>query len=595
MPPTYSRCGYPSGGRAAWPWGRGMSTDTERIGPSAGIGVWERYAIQDGLPDMKIECVFQDSHGSLWIGTHEKGVVRYDWDQFRPFTRRDGLAGDGVYSILEDSEGNLWFGTDGGLTRYDGAELQVIRGDESCRYLWGGCVDAEGVLWFGLERQPERPPAVVRWDGADLTTVFLTDAPPEQGQGIHVLLEDGEGGVWCGGHGVYHLHGQVARCLIEPNAAGEQVTALLARGSTLYVAGESGIHAWDTDSVDAGPRIAHTGGVMAMGEDNAGGAWATTSDGQLLSLRNSAFEVVATENVAFWRALWVDALNRVWIGTYGYGLLCYDEGRVRIYRGTDQVSPGPILALSRGHDQSTWIGTSTGLVCGRRDSFTPVRMDPEEEGGEEPVTALLTDRAGQCWAGMRNGAVYCVGSDGIRQCLAIEERRGHTVDALVEDAEGRIWYSSRIGAGFGYYSGEEACHFSPRGTTEYPTRIGAIHADRSGGVLLGSASPSSWDGLCRHDGRSSRPIPGILGTPILALCEDSSGRLWVGTTEGISCHEEDYVLTFTQEDGLSCEIITAIHEDGGGVLWFGTEGGDWAGTTAACSRCGISGKSQLTM
>ena len=571
--PAHPHHGLQSAGRAAHPRGCEMSVDIQRTGPAASIGVWERYAIQDGLPDMKIECVFQDSRGYLWIGTHEKGVVRYDWDQFRTFTRRDGLAGDGVYSILEDPQGDLWFGTDGGLTRYNGAEHQVIRGEESCGYLWGSCVDAEGALWFGVERRPGHPPAVSRWDGTSLTTVFLTDTPLEQGESIHVLVRDGDGGLLCGGHGVYRLRRNEARGLVEPSATGEQVSALLSRGRVLYVAGESGIHAWNTDSIGAAPRLVHAGGVMAMCEDQSGGAWATTDDGRLLFLHNGIFGVAATDNAAFWRALCVDSLDRLWIGTYGYGLLCYDEGRVRVFEGDDHLPPGPVLALSKCPDEGIWIGTAKGVVCGRRDTFIPVRMSPEGDADEETVTALLTDRAGQCWVGTRGGSVYCVADTGTRLCPAVEEMVGHTVGALVEDPDGRIWFSSRIGAGFGYYSGEQVCYYSPTGTSEYPTRIGAMHADPSGGVLLGSASPSSWDGLCRHDGRSSRPVPGISGTPILALCEARSGRLWVGTTEGISCHEEDYVLTYTQEDGLSCEIITAIHEDGDGVLWFGTEGG----------------------
>ena len=67
---------------------------------------------------MKIECVFEDSEGMLWIGTHDRGVVRFDGDRFEGFTRHDGLSSDNVFSILEDQEGNLWFGTSGGLVRY---------------------------------------------------------------------------------------------------------------------------------------------------------------------------------------------------------------------------------------------------------------------------------------------------------------------------------------------------------------------------------------------------------------------------------------------------------------------------------------------
>lgn len=42
-----------------------------------GSGIWQHYSIRDGLPDMKIECLFTDSRGMLWIGTHDRGAVRF--------------------------------------------------------------------------------------------------------------------------------------------------------------------------------------------------------------------------------------------------------------------------------------------------------------------------------------------------------------------------------------------------------------------------------------------------------------------------------------------------------------------------------------
>jgi len=105
-----------------------MSEADEQVQQSlSGTGVWDHFTMRDGLPDMKIECVFEDSQGVLWIGTHDRGVVRYDGDEFRSYTSRDGLTADGVFSVLEDSDGVLWFGTNRGLIRFDGVNLSTLR------------------------------------------------------------------------------------------------------------------------------------------------------------------------------------------------------------------------------------------------------------------------------------------------------------------------------------------------------------------------------------------------------------------------------------------------------------------------------------
>ena len=88
--------------------------------------MWEHFTVRDGLPDMKIQCLLEDRHGTLWIGTEERGMVRFDGDRFEAFTTRDGLSGNNVSSVLEDREGDLWFGTNGGLTRFDGRTFEVV-------------------------------------------------------------------------------------------------------------------------------------------------------------------------------------------------------------------------------------------------------------------------------------------------------------------------------------------------------------------------------------------------------------------------------------------------------------------------------------
>ena len=106
-----------------------MSEAHEQVQQSlSGIGIWDHFTMRDGLPDMKIECVFEDSRGIIWIRTHDRGVVRYDGDEFRSYTSRDGLAADGVFSVLEDDDGVLWFGTNRGLIAFDGEDLRTSKG-----------------------------------------------------------------------------------------------------------------------------------------------------------------------------------------------------------------------------------------------------------------------------------------------------------------------------------------------------------------------------------------------------------------------------------------------------------------------------------
>ena len=224
---------------------------------SEGQGIWEHFTVRDGLPDMKIECIFEDSQGALWVGTHDRGVVCYEGHEFKSYTRRDGLAGDGVFSILEDRSGDLWFGTNQGLTRYNGREFETLDPGERYSFLWGSCMDQEGVLWFGMERRPGCPPAMGRWDGQKLEVVDLAETAEPQGQSIHQIVADPRGGLWCGGDGLYYYDGTVFHRVEEPADLLGQILCLLAHADgTLWICteNESGLYIYR--AVMSGLKIA---------------------------------------------------------------------------------------------------------------------------------------------------------------------------------------------------------------------------------------------------------------------------------------------------------------------------------------------------
>lgn len=136
---------------------------------SAG-GITDEYTVENGrLTNNNIRTFFEDSYGSLWIGTRDGGLHRFDrtgasscrtiydssncsinsddiaaifedrerriwigtWGGglslmedrnkpvFRTFTERDGLSDNVVFSISEDASGKLWLSTYNGLSCFN--------------------------------------------------------------------------------------------------------------------------------------------------------------------------------------------------------------------------------------------------------------------------------------------------------------------------------------------------------------------------------------------------------------------------------------------------------------------------------------------
>jgi ligand-binding sensor domain-containing protein/anti-sigma regulatory factor (Ser/Thr protein kinase) len=71
-------------------------------------------------------CIYQDKHGSIWIGNDHPGLFRYNQstDHFETISgknsERRGLEYNYVFqSISEDRDGNLWLGTDKGISIFN--------------------------------------------------------------------------------------------------------------------------------------------------------------------------------------------------------------------------------------------------------------------------------------------------------------------------------------------------------------------------------------------------------------------------------------------------------------------------------------------
>ena len=73
------------------------------------------------LSHNRILTLLEDTTGVLWIGTAGGGLNRWDvfHDKFERFSLQNGLPNTTVYGILQDARGNLWMSTNKGLSRLD--------------------------------------------------------------------------------------------------------------------------------------------------------------------------------------------------------------------------------------------------------------------------------------------------------------------------------------------------------------------------------------------------------------------------------------------------------------------------------------------
>ncbi len=558
-----------------WPWRHPLSSNREALmeekpkRPSInGRGVWQQFTIQDGLPDMKIECIYEDSQGILWIGTHDRGVVRYDGREFQTFTRQDGLSGDGVFSVIEDESGTLWFGTNGGITAMDGGAFVQLEGTESLSCLWGVCV-SDGAIWFGLEKKPAQSPAVCRVWGKQREVLFAEGDPPDAGGSIHRTVSDGMGSVLCAGQGVFLSSDESMSSISSLDSLIHVNDMLLRSDGSIWISEYRGIFKYEP-SEDRIECISSNRNVEALAEDADGVVWLCGNNGKLWSWDPVAgFEEKLDLDAVFWRGMIFDHRGRLWIGSYGSGLVYYEETRIQVFGCAQGLPNERIRNVALDKDKRVWVGTESGLAVVGNSSIEPVGA---QLLAEEKISSLEVDRSGRLWIGTRAGHVITYFNGEFTEQEAVREFERYSISKLAVDSLNRVWFASRHGLGFGYYDDGIVQHYPATQEENYPTWVGAMAADKDGHIWIGSAEPSKWSGLCRAGDSELTRYPLAEALPISSLCVEDQ-VVWIGSSEGLfSLHRRTGSLCKTTQR-LSCQIVTAITVASNGTLWIGTEGG----------------------
>ncbi|WP_246169324.1 ligand-binding sensor domain-containing protein [Rudanella paleaurantiibacter] len=73
------------------------------------------------LPAEGFQHFYHAPNGLFWLGTANRGLVRWDRtrNQFRTFRRTDGLSNDNIYAVYADRRGHLWLSSDYGIMQFD--------------------------------------------------------------------------------------------------------------------------------------------------------------------------------------------------------------------------------------------------------------------------------------------------------------------------------------------------------------------------------------------------------------------------------------------------------------------------------------------
>lgn len=251
----------------------------------------------------------------------------------------------------------------------------------------------------------------------------------------------------------------------------------------------------------------------------------------------------------------------------------------------DQGLPNEVTtAVTEDADGFLWVGTHGGLARWDGYRFVVHRADPQAPGAlpDNLVQALHTDPAGRLWIGTSSAGLTSLDRLSGRFTTIPAGRAGLShvsVHAIADDGVGGLW----VGTGAGLDRVDLATGVVQRGIGRLRgPRVNALLTDRRGTLWAATSQ-----GLMRRPANEPEFKPlafpaGVAGDPEpLALLQDGTGRLWVGTVRHgawwLDAGSE--ILQPLAETDPQPDFVLALQQVGSAVearpgeVWLGTQAG----------------------
>lgn len=274
-----------------------------------------------------------------------------------------------------------------------------------------------------------------------------------------------------------------------------------------------------------------------------------------------------------------DRQGNIWYGTEGGGIGCYDGRTFTFYTTAEGLCNDYVLYGMEDRDGKLWFGTEGGVSV--VDGNTVTNYTQREGLSDNQVQYILQDKKGQIWMATQRGVTLFNGST--FQHILPAAFSEPAVNAILEDNKGSIWLMTDK-HGVCRYDGNTLSQYTEvEGLSNNSVMYGL--EDRKGNLWFGTFG-GGLSKLERIETRDSTgqihedrrfihftENDGLSHNVVWSILQDKTGTLWLGTSEGLSRYKGNLFTYFTAKEGLSNNDIYCLFEDKQGILWMGIEGG----------------------
>lgn len=538
-----------------------------------GVKVYEHlFGDTTSLMPSAVRYVFCDSEGRLWI-SFMNGLMEYDYakDDFKEYGR--GTI-DWVTTIIEGKPKTLYIAVSDGLVKLNTASGKMTFFDSLTTAGRGWHAQVWDMAKYGNELflATRSGLIVLNMETEKHRQIELPAELKDKRIEFNKIAVTNDGDIWLGSRNeivpIFRLSSQTGtwkryeELNYDPVGQPNIIADLFVDGQGRLWAGSTmaGIALYDPKQdrfrpariepwMPNGILTPHMGRIY---QDRKGLIWCETPKGACyFNPDNTFFQTLLPGNKAdasdgfFWTNAAIELPDgRMWLGT-GEGLVLYNPKTEQYQRLYNEPGKKPLLhsnvvqSLCLDRRGDLWIGTFNGVNCLRAGAARPEFLDEKDGLPRVRSLSLLESKDGTIWVGNFSSGGHFFLPPGETKFRPLNEHpvlspmAGKFGHSLFEDSRGLIWFGLD-GLGMFCYDPQNRQH--------------------------------------RYWHRTPENDSTIVGNYVYSICEGPDGRIWAGTTMGLSSVDSK-TFRFTNYDrarGLPTNRVTNVLADKSNRIWIGS-------------------------
>lgn len=153
-----------------------------------------RYTTRHGLASNDTSAIAVGRDGTVWVGTSNNGIARFDGKTWVPYTSANGLASDRITFILAAPNDELWVGTFFGASHFDGQSWRSNQADLARGHVMAVALATDGTVWYGTWENGI-------WHSNGQTMTVYTGGDGLVSNDVNAVTIDAQDRVWAGTNG----------------------------------------------------------------------------------------------------------------------------------------------------------------------------------------------------------------------------------------------------------------------------------------------------------------------------------------------------------------------------------------------------------